>query len=72
MTSEIVRHGGVICAAVSPYCAIRNECRAMVGADRFIEIYVTTPLEVCEARDIKGMYPCRWASASGKAYFALG
>src|SRR6266496_653891 len=57
VASEIVRHHGVvICAAVSPYRAARNECRSMVGKDRFIEIYVDTPLEVCEQRDIKGMY----------------
>jgi len=41
---------------VSPYRAARNECRSMVGKDRFIEIFVDTPLEVCEQRDIKGMY----------------
>jgi sulfate adenylyltransferase len=57
VASEIVRHHGlVICAAVSPYRAARNECRSMVGKDRFIEIFVDTPLEVCEQRDIKGMY----------------
>jgi sulfate adenylyltransferase len=57
VAAEIARHGGaVICAAVSPYRATRNECRAMVGDDRFIEVYVDTPLEVCEARDAKGMY----------------
>ncbi|MCA1591199.1 MAG: bifunctional sulfate adenylyltransferase/adenylylsulfate kinase [Acidobacteria bacterium] len=57
VASEIVRHGGgVVCAAVSPYRAARNECRAMVGADRFIEIFVDTPLAVCEERDAKGMY----------------
>jgi sulfate adenylyltransferase len=57
VAAEIARHGGaVICAAVSPYRSTRNECRAMVGADRFIEVYVDTPLEVCEARDTKGMY----------------
>lgn len=57
VASEIVRHGGgVIGAAVSPYRATRNECRAMVGAERFIEVYVDTPLEVCEQRDTKGMY----------------
>lgn len=57
VASEIVRHGGgVICAAVSPYRATRNECRSMVGTDRFIEIFVDTPLEVCELRDVKGMY----------------
>jgi sulfate adenylyltransferase len=57
VASEIVRHHGVaVCAAVSPYRATRNEVRTMVGADRFIEVYVDTPLEVCERRDIKGMY----------------
>jgi sulfate adenylyltransferase len=57
VASEIVRHGGVvICAAVSPYRATRNECRSMVGADRFVEIFVDTPLEVCEGRDTKGLY----------------
>lgn len=57
VASEIVRHGGgVICAAVSPYRATRNECRSLVGSDRFIEIFVDTPIDVCEERDTKGMY----------------
>ncbi|HET6980355.1 MAG TPA: bifunctional sulfate adenylyltransferase/adenylylsulfate kinase [Pyrinomonadaceae bacterium] len=57
VAAEIARHGGgVICAAVSPYRATRNECRAMVGTDRFIEIFVDAPLDVCEERDVKGMY----------------
>lgn len=57
VAAEITRHGGgVICAAVSPYRSTRNECRAMIGADHFIEIYVDTPMEVCEARDTKGVY----------------
>jgi len=57
VASEIVRHGGVaVCAAVSPYRATRNDVRYMVGADRFIEVFVDTPLEVCEQRDTKGIY----------------
>ena len=57
VASEIVRHGGVaICAAVSPYSAVRNEVRAMLGSGRFIEVFVDTPLHVCEDRDSKGMY----------------
>lgn len=57
VASEIVRHGGVaICAAVSPYRTTRNEVRQMIGAGRFIEIFVDTPLEICEQRDTKGMY----------------
>ena len=57
VASEIARHHGVvICAAVSPYATTRNECRAVVGEDRFIEAFVDTPLAVCEQRDTKGMY----------------
>ncbi len=57
VASEIVRHGGtVICAAVSPYRATRNDVRSMVGKDHFVEVFVDTPLEVCEARDFKGLY----------------
>ena len=57
VAAEIVRHGGVaICAAVSPYSAARNEVRAMVGSEHFVEVFVDTPLEVCEERDSKGMY----------------
>jgi sulfate adenylyltransferase len=57
VASEIVRHGGVvICAAVSPYRATRNDVRNMVGIDHFVEVFVNTPLEVCEQRDVKGMY----------------
>ncbi|HEX3254050.1 MAG TPA: bifunctional sulfate adenylyltransferase/adenylylsulfate kinase [Pyrinomonadaceae bacterium] len=57
VAAEVVRHGGgVICAAISPYRATRNECRAMIGGDRFCEIFVDTPLEICEERDPKGMY----------------
>jgi sulfate adenylyltransferase len=57
VASEIARHGGlVICAAVSPYRATRNDVRNMVGKERFIEVFVDTPLEVCEERDTKGMY----------------
>ncbi len=57
VASEIVRHDGVVvAAAISPYRATRDDVRAMVGEDRFIEVFVDTPLEVCEQRDAKGMY----------------
>ncbi len=57
VASEIVRHGGaVITAAISPYRATREKVREMVGSDHFIEVFVDTPLEVCEQRDVKGMY----------------
>jgi sulfate adenylyltransferase len=57
VASEIVRHGGtVMCAAVSPYRGTREAIRAMMREDQFIEVFVDTPLEVCEERDVKGMY----------------
>jgi len=57
VASEVVRHGGVaVCAAVSPYRAARDSVRAMTGADHFVEVFVDTPLDVCESRDAKGMY----------------
>ena len=57
VAGEIVRHGGaVICAAISPYQMTRSEARKMVGDDHFIEVFVNTPIEVCEQRDVKGLY----------------
>ena len=57
VAGEIARHSGtVICAAISPYSKTRNEARKMVGEDRFVEVYVNSPLEVCEERDVKGLY----------------
>jgi sulfate adenylyltransferase len=57
VAAEIVRHGGVvICAAVSPYRAMRNDTRSMVGSEHFVEVFVDTPLAVCEQRDVKGIY----------------
>jgi sulfate adenylyltransferase len=57
VAAEVVRHGGVaVAAAVSPYRATRDEVRHMVGSDHFVEVFVDTPLEVCERRDSKGVY----------------
>ena len=57
VAAEIVRHGGiVIAAAVSPYRGARNDVRNLIGENRFIEVFVDTPLEVCEKRDVKGLY----------------
>jgi sulfate adenylyltransferase len=57
VAAEIVRHDGiVICAAVSPYKATRYEVRQMVGKEKFLEVFVNTPLWLCEQRDPKGLY----------------
>jgi adenylylsulfate kinase len=46
----------VIAALISPYRADRDRVRASAGAGRFIEVFVDTPLEICEQRDPKGLY----------------
>lgn len=45
-----------ICCFVSPTAAIREQARTIIGPADFIEVFVDTPLEVCEARDVKGLY----------------
>ncbi|MBI5298075.1 MAG: bifunctional sulfate adenylyltransferase/adenylylsulfate kinase [Chloroflexi bacterium] len=67
VAGEIARHGGaVICAAISPYRAAREEARKFVG-ENFIMVYMDTPVEVCEERDVKGLYAkARQAMQDGK------
>ena len=54
----IVRDGGIaICAQIAPHADARRELRETVeAAGGFVEVYVSTPLETCEARDPKGLY----------------
>lgn len=44
----------VVVSAISPYREIRDEVRQKIG--NFVEVYVNTPLEICEKRDVKGLY----------------
>jgi sulfate adenylyltransferase len=56
----------VLCAAISPYRATRAEARKMTG-ENFVEVYMDTPVEVCEQRDVKGLYAkARQAMLDGK------
>jgi adenylylsulfate kinase len=51
----LTRHGvAVISAAISPYRAVRDEARQMIG--NFVEVYVQCPLEELVRRDVKGLY----------------
>jgi adenylylsulfate kinase len=51
----LTRHGVIVLVPViSPYVEIRNEVRRKI--DSFIQVYVQAPLEVCESRDVKGLY----------------
>jgi adenylylsulfate kinase len=56
--SKLFMMGGVILinCFISPTKEIRDQAKEIVGEDDFFEIYVNTPLEVCEERDIKGLY----------------
>ena len=58
VASEITKNGGIaICAPIAPYDATRKEVRQMVSQyGGFILVYISTPLEVCEKRDRKGLY----------------
>lgn len=46
----------VIASFISPYATDRAMARGIIGEERFIEVFVDTPLEVCEERDVKGLY----------------
>lgn len=58
VASEITKNGGVaICAPIAPYRADRRFNRELITPlGGFIEVYVSTPLDVCEHRDVKGLY----------------
>jgi adenylyl-sulfate kinase len=46
----------VLAAFVSPYRVDRKNIKEIVGAENYVEVYVNTPLEECERRDVKGLY----------------
>ncbi|WP_061960865.1 adenylyl-sulfate kinase [Demequina flava] len=58
VASQISAHGGIaICAPIAPYEVMREGVRAMAEqVGRFVLVHVATPLDVCEARDRKGLY----------------
>jgi adenylyl-sulfate kinase len=56
--AQLFADAGIICivAFISPYRADRDRARALLPEGQFIEVYLSTPLEVCERRDVKGLY----------------
>lgn len=58
VAGEITKNRGVaICAPIAPYATTRGEIRSNIEAcGGFVEVHVSTPLEICEKRDRKGMY----------------
>jgi len=58
VAAEIVKHGGyVICANIAPYQEDRDINRKLISkSGKYFEIFVNTPLNICEERDVKGLY----------------
>ena len=58
VATEVARHGGIaICAPIAPYAQARARVRGMVSeVGDFLLVHVATPVQVCEARDRKGLY----------------
>jgi sulfate adenylyltransferase len=58
VASEITKNRGIaICAPIAPYAHTRRQVRELIsGVGGFIEVFVATPIEVCEQRDRKGLY----------------
>jgi sulfate adenylyltransferase len=58
VATEVARHGGIaICAPIAPYAEARARVRSMVReVGDFLLVHVATPVQVCEARDRKGLY----------------
>jgi adenylylsulfate kinase len=56
--SKLMLDSGIIIlsAFISPFNADREQVKNIVGADQYIEIFVDTPIEICEQRDVKGLY----------------
>uniref|UniRef100_A0A453IPR1 Adenylyl-sulfate kinase n=1 Tax=Aegilops tauschii subsp. strangulata TaxID=200361 RepID=A0A453IPR1_AEGTS len=56
--AKLFADAGTICIAslISPYRRDRDACRALLPDSRFIEVFMDLPLELCEARDPKGLY----------------
>ncbi len=57
-TAKLMNDAGlvVLTAFISPFAQDRRNARDIIGGEDFIEVYVSTPLEVCEERDVKGLY----------------
>ena len=56
--SKLMNDAGliVLTAFISPYIEDRQMARDIIGDDKFLEVYISTPIEICEKRDPKGLY----------------
>ena len=67
-TSKLMLDAGLICITsfISPFRSEREMVRNLVDTGEFIEVFVDTPLEICEQRDVKGLYANIQAARAGK------
>ncbi len=58
VAGEITKHRGIaVCAPIAPYASVRREVREMISAyGGYVEVHVSTPVDICEQRDRKGLY----------------
>jgi sulfate adenylyltransferase len=58
VASEITKNGGIaICAPIAPYASVRKQNRDLISSEGgYVLVHISTPIEVCEARDRKGLY----------------
>ena len=58
VASEITKNGGIaICAPIAPYDNVRKYNRELISkGGNYIEVHISTPIEMCEKRDVKGLY----------------
>ena len=69
--AKLYMNSGIItiCSFVSPTITIRRSAEEIIGSSDFIEIFVNTPLEVCEKRDVKGLYKKARSSRTNAASY---
>lgn len=56
--AKLYLNNGIICIVsfISPTRDMRDHARQIIGPQDFVEVFIDTPLEICEARDVKGLY----------------
>ena len=56
--AKLYLNSGIIalCSFISPTKEIHNFARSIIGPENFVEVFINTPIEICEARDVKGLY----------------
>ncbi|OQP45858.1 adenylyl-sulfate kinase [Niastella yeongjuensis] len=56
--AKLLVHNGIVCivSTISPYAELREKAKEIIGQELFSEIFINAPLQVCEERDVKGLY----------------